>query len=193
MLLKNIIADADLFVENNVPQEVKIRWINQIIQMLYRDYPIHDKTQVIKSIVGEQYYDLPTDCTEDRLRAVIYDGYSYDYIQEWKYSQLPDNYFTIESGQIKIYPPPDKVVDIGVYYMDKPVDLTIDDLETTPGYPEDYQEALVYGLAAKLADVSGTPDQSTYNTNKMNFIVAKAKEDVKRFRQTRVKTTRILM
>jgi hypothetical protein len=149
MLLKEILEDADLLVNNALSQDQKIRYFNQVQRALFRDYPLKEEAYYFVAVPGIALYDLPPDCDEDFVISIYLDGMEYTY-------QTPNDpasgtVYTFTNGKLFIQPTPNKQVDGYIYYKSKPIDVSLTDLDKEPAFLKDFHQLYVLGLAAKFA------------------------------------------
>lgn len=191
MQLYDILQDVDLYVENAIPEENKIRWLNQVQRQLFREYPLPDQTADIPLVPGTATYDLPADCPEDRIRTVTING------NEIVYAPFRENpkygtYWTAKEGKITIGPTPtqnDKTLEI--YYLPRPAELTSDNLSAIPDFPEDYHEVLSLGCAARVARAEGQYDAANALEKQSQALAFEAATRVKRYTGEKVYVARM--
>lgn len=149
MLLKEIIEEADLYMNNALSFSQKIRFVNQVQRSLYRDYPLYEKSAFFTVVPGESLYELPVDCEPEYIINVYIDEKEYVYKTPLDSNQGRSYMFVDNS--LFIQPVPDTALDAYLYYKAKPVDLSLADLESEPPFLKDFHELLVLGCAQKIA------------------------------------------
>lgn len=138
MLLEEILEDIDLIVPNSLDVGKKIRWINQVMNQVFRDYPVPVKRAIIPVIHGQDTYDLPADCVEQRIDELLLNDERINY--------------RIIDGKIQLDVKPDgHNLSIDMLYRPRPVPITEADMEKEPDFPSDYHELLILGCAHKVA------------------------------------------
>lgn len=149
MLLKEVLEDADLLVDNALSLDQKIRFFNQVQRAVYRDYPLSEKAYYFQTISGQVQYVLPTDCDPDYIVSLFINE------KEYRYANISDenknNLFTITNGQLFIQPTPTFIYDAYLYYKSKPLDLTVGNLAEEVPFLKDFHEIFVLGIAQKMA------------------------------------------
>ena len=71
MLVRDIVADADMAVPNSVPLSTKIRWLNEVQNEVFA---VLDGPRAIAEIpltASATTYPLPQDCPPDRILEVV--------------------------------------------------------------------------------------------------------------------------
>jgi hypothetical protein len=162
MLLQEILDQIDIFVPNALPNDIKIKFINQVQRQLFRDYPATESIYRFITTEEDQLYPLPDDCPEDRIVRVVINEDDQDFIpiaEEGLYSDDAE-FWTISSGQLLINPLRDAGLVGYVYYKPRPTELSEDNLEEEPTFPEDFHELLVYGAAKRVSYALPKPDMA---------------------------------
>lgn len=149
MLLKEIVEDADLLVNNSLSITQKIRYFNQVQRELYRDYPLDEKAYYFQTVPQSTNYVLPTDCLPENIIGVYINESEYNYVTAVDVNRY--NIYTFSNGELFIQPTPQFKNDSYVYYKAKPQDVTAADLDKEVPFLPDYQEIFVLGIARKLA------------------------------------------
>lgn len=149
MNLSDILEDIDLLAPNAFAAKKKINWVNQSQRQLYHDYPMLVTKQEIVLTPGNDTYPIPADCQQAKIETFLVGDFEYVYEEV---SERPEyRTYTIIDGQFKIFPVPNQEGKAVLYYKPTPVDLTENDLEGVPAFPEDFQELLVFGGAYRVA------------------------------------------
>lgn len=153
MLLSEILGHVDTMVPNALPAAIKIQWINQIQNELYRDFPVPEGVAVFNTVMGQAAYTLPSDCPEDRIRALLINGKEYPFVPASDCDLSGETKFwtTVVTGDILINPTPDAVYKGVLYYRPRPRQLSEADMNVKPAFPEDFHEMLILGCSARVA------------------------------------------
>lgn len=152
MILSEILEQVDTMVPNALSQAIKVSWVNQIQNQLYRDYPFPEAIMQFTVNSGQSLFVLPSDCPEDRIEEVI--------INEEHYPFLPQNasidgqFCTVVAGTLMIYPEPTAVGTGYLFYKQRPTQLSATDLTVESNFPVDFHELLVLGCASRVAKTS---------------------------------------
>lgn len=149
MNLQEILDDIDTEVPNAFTNTQKVRWINDTQKRIYRRFNLPDKVDKFPTTIGIQFYPLPVNCPQDRINSVAVDNVTYDY--KGGEEEATAQFYTFVSGQIMLYPTPDKVVDVLIYHSPRPKDMSETNLTDIPEVPEDYHRLLVLGCAIECA------------------------------------------
>lgn len=149
MRVQEILEEVDLLVDNAIPTERKIRYINEIQKQTFRHFRNKTSSYFFHTMQDDSQYGLPPDCEPDNIIGLFIDDKEY-------YEKDADQYNTgrlyhIINGKMLIQPVPKTTMDCYLYYYPSPYELTMDDLQTVPSIPVDYHELLVLGCAKKVA------------------------------------------
>lgn len=149
MKLSEILEQVDVMVPNSLSPNIKIAWINQVQNHLYRDYPLSEAVAKFTVFTGESIYSLPDDCPEDRLDEVVIDDVHYPFLPS---NGEPEGKFcTIVAGSLMIYPAPLHAGIGFIFYKQRPTQFSVNDLTAESNFPMDFQELLVIGCASRVA------------------------------------------
>lgn len=193
MNLQEILTTVDTMVPNNLPIGIKVQWINHVQNQLFRDYPVPETAYTFNTVIGQQLYPLPDDCSEDRLTSLVLDGDTVPYIAPGlDYDVASETFFTLVSSLMMLFPEPIKVLPVFLYYKPRPVQLAETSLNVIPTFPKDYHELLVLGCASRVAKSMGPDQFSIAGILDSDFrdLAAKADRDLKKIRPKRVLTVR---
>jgi len=157
--------------------------LNSIISATREDYFTISATFV--TVAGTKSYTFPSDCRFIR-RMEIYDPTDPNYIikldelrwprteanSDWPFTQnqQPKRYIT-RGQQFDIYPIPDGIYNIRIYYDSKPVDLATD--ADVPTSPTDFHDMIVYWgamLAKKQNEEDDAGFASLFNARRIELI-----------------------
>lgn len=158
--LLEILTEVDDMYEasSTFTQDQKIRWVNKEIRELWKEMALDD-ILVIPTREKNAIYELPANIELEMIRSLVLDGYEYKFRDDnqglpWR------SYYRYLDGQqgevsyIGLYPVPAKDnLDITIAYWARPVDLTTADLNTVPKVRQDYLEAVIYGVIARMAKI----------------------------------------
>lgn len=153
MILQEILSQIRILVPcPDLTDTDLVNKLNNIERQLFRQLPLPDKFYRFSSTPESPYYDLPDDCTEDRLENVVIDG------EEYPKVKLDDDgpnrpFCTVILNKLYIHPNPTTAKDIYLYYLPRYGSLSASSLNAKPDLPEDYHELLVYSCAQWVAAV----------------------------------------
>lgn len=162
--------------------------LNQISRQLFRDFPLPDKIYKFTT-TAIPYYEIPADCPEDRIRCLVIDETEYEKLSP-EIQSVDYPFCTVFVGSLYINPNP-VGRDAYLYYRQRHVDLSPDNLSLVPSFPEDYHELLVYGLAKWIASIQRDVDMVNNFQAEYDEIERKAKKGLKKMGLRRVKETMI--
>lgn len=192
MNLQEILTTVDTMVPNTLPPGIKIQWINHIQNQLFRDYPVPEAIYPFRTQLGKQFYTLPEDCAEDRIKELVIGKETYPYVEQGAETNYPPERFcSIVTGTLFVHPKPDRAESAFLSYKPRPVQMTADKLEAVPSFPKDYHELLVWGCASRVAKTN--PEQlNLANVFDMDFqrLAAKADKDLRKKKQKQVTVSR---
>lgn len=193
MKLSEILDQVDTLVPNALAVSLKVAWINQVQNQLYRDYDLPDQVSSLAVTAGRANYDLPANCAEDRILRIDVNGEKLPFSTMFN-ADDDSTYWTIIDRQLVINPKPKKDVAGRIVYRPRPTPLSETDLDMEPSFPSDYQELLVLGCAVRAAKV--TPDMQNMIQlleTEFNQLAAVAKMALRRKGQRAVKVSRPFM
>jgi hypothetical protein len=153
--LSEILFQVDAMVPNALQDSIKIGWINQIQNELYRDYPVMENVFKFTTVVGEGAYTLPKNIPPDRIQYIMIGKTQYPYAALTDEETIYTHFWTtIISGDIMLYPVPVAPEEAVIYYRPRPNQLAASRPDEEPTFPEDFQELLILGCAARVARVN---------------------------------------
>lgn len=197
MNLQEILTTVDTMVPNNLSVGIKIQWLNHVQNHLFRDYPIPDTVFTFNTEIDQQIYTLPDDCPEDRITGLVIDGDTYPFVPPGVDYEMDgyvryNQFFTLVSGLLMIFPNPIQNGQAFIYYKPRPVQMKETALTAIPTFPKDYHELLVLGCASRIAKAMG-PEQvklaMVFDTD-FRELAAKADRDLKKIRPKRTLVVR---
>jgi len=184
MTLQEILDDVDSRIANSVSISKKVKWINLVQRQLFRDYPLPEAIDRFNTVPNLAVYPLPNDCAEDRITNVTVGGDKYDY--QSPNEEAHGQFWTIIVGQLMIYPTPTSVKEVMLYYRPRHNELSENNLDEVPNFPEDYHELLVYGCAERVAQVQRDVDMVNNFAASFAELAEKARRKFKKQQPRRV-------
>lgn len=176
---------------NSITVPIKVNWINQVQNQFFRDYPLTEAFYPYNIEPDQQFYKLPDDCPDDRIKTLTIDGELYPYIPQEQQTELtPERFCTIISGAFMIHPMPTKYMQGFLNYRPRPVQLTVDNPEAVPTFPLDFHEMLVFGCAARIAKAEGNTGLGAVYDNDFAQLAVKADNVLTRPKQKSVSVVR---
>lgn len=155
MILSELLIHVDTLIPNSIHIPIKIAWMNQVQNQLFRDYPTAEAVEIIDIKARREFYALPDSCPEDRIQRLVIGNKSYDYIPTPEESDgASGQFFTVTIGTILISPIPTEAGSGYLFYKPRPSTLSVDNLDAAPTFPSDYHELLVLGCASRVAKAS---------------------------------------
>lgn len=158
MILSEILEQVDVLVPNSLPPHIKVGFLNQVQNQLYRDYPFSDVATNFNVLPGESFYPLPEDFVEDRSVNLVVNDRELPFVPLFSPVGYEDTqpYWSIVQGSLFINPVPMKAGTAYLYYGKSPkqLDLTDIEAETIPDLHPDFHELYVLGCCARVARAS---------------------------------------
>lgn len=149
--------DANLLVPNSINDAIKVRWLNEIQNQLYRDFAYPNTSHSFLAERGKNLYPIPSDCSRERITSLVVGEYVYDY--RTVDQDVTEHCWTLIEGHLFIHPTPNQDESAFLNYRPAPQEMRLDMQEVEPEYPSDFHEVLVYGIATRIA-------RSQQDTNK---------------------------
>lgn len=147
MKLSEIVEDADLLVPNAFTREQKIRMANQAQRQLFRDYPLNSTVFTFSVKAGVDTYSIPANCLQENIADVLVNGQNYPFTTPGS-----SKGYQIVNDKLILAPSPYQDMTGKIYYKAALPDLTVNEWNDTPDFPEDYHELLVLGIANRIAE-----------------------------------------
>jgi hypothetical protein len=184
--VQEILDRISLLIDHELTNAQVITQLNQLSLLMFRKMPVPDKFYKFTT-TSTPYYDLPTDCAEDRIRSVIIDDIEFEMVKPE--DQDPPYYFCMVVVN-KLYVTPNTAdQEAFLYYKPRHVELVATDLTATPTFPEDYHEMLVYGAAKWIASTQRDVDLVNNFQREYDEIMRDAEKNLRKAGMKRVKET----
>jgi hypothetical protein len=183
MIVSDILLLADINVPNNLQNGIKIMLLNEMCKQLYRDYPFPDEVYPFITEDGTAFYAFPDNCIEDQVNIVKVGSQTYTYRSQ---EELNLNYsWSVVADHLSLDPVPTQAMMGYIYYKPQPTDYTEDNLDNEPMFPEDFREALVFGLSKRIAMALPDPDykKASYYSGEMDATVEMARRKLRKPRK----------
>lgn len=178
MLISDILLLADINVPNNLQSGIKIIFLNEICKQLHREYPYTDEVYPFITIADQAFYEFPANCPENGINSIQIDEQTYTF--RTREEMDVDYSWSIVADQLAINPVPKTPMLAYIYYRPQPTTFTEADLAQEPDFPDDFREALVYGISKRIAVTLPTPDLklAAYYGNEMDKLVEFARKSL---------------
>lgn len=165
---QDILTDIDERYTNTFTQPQKIRWLNQVQREMFRETALEGILH-FKTVAGLAVYNEIQNIDFDLIESVTVNDIVYTFKR--KGQKLDDyNYIKVNDDTIGLYPTPDSIMDVYVYYKRRPATITTENLTSTPVLKEDYIEILKYGVIIIMAKARG--DVALANNYVMDYELA---------------------
>lgn len=186
MNLGQILEEAKLLVppSADINDDQLVQRINQVQRKLFRELSLPDKTYRTKTTSASPFYDLPLDCTEDRIKTVLVDNQSYEKVSNQ--DEAPERFCTVAMNMLYLFPNPSNEVDLLIYYKPRYHDLSTSNTSDEPDLPEDYHELLVFGCAQWIASTQRDVDMVNNMQAEFDDLLKEAKAYFRQFSPKRV-------
>ena len=187
--VKQVLDDIQVRLPHEYDNERLFVWINETMKKIYKDLAIQEQYSFITR-KNQELYSLPEDCSIDMIDSVTMstkardDKNPYDWgnFEELK-SYLPNEKMTIKGyydgreGAIGIYPCPQDVRKIDIYYLKKPKMIT--NLDDYIELDDNYIDLVKFNVMSIIAMSGHNPDIEIANEYILlyNNLVQKANEN----------------
>ena len=186
--VKQILDDIQIRLPHEYSRESLILWINETMKKIYKDIALQDCYSFITS-AGQNVYSLPENCSIDMITSVTMSSnprtaqnpYDWGTFEEIR-SYIPDEkmnvsgYYDATEGTIGLYPVPQDVRKVFIYYLKKPKMITHEDdyIELD----DNFVDLIKYNVMSIIAISGHNPDIELANEYILlyNNLVQKANE-----------------
>ena len=186
--VKQMLDDIQVRLPHTYNQDSLFLWINETMKKIYKDIALEDCYSFITS-KGRNIYSLPENCSVDMITSVTMSSKAKtdDQQNDWGdfkelRSYIPDEkmtvsgYFDATEGMIGLYPIPQDIRKIFVYYLKKPKMIT--SLDDYIELDDNYVDLVKYNVMSIIAMSGYNPDVELANEYILlyNNLVNKANE-----------------
>lgn len=187
--VKQVLDDIQIRLPHTYTQNSLFLWINETMKKIYKDLAIQDYYSFTTSAYQE-LYTLPEDCSIDMINSMTISDkardannpYDWGGFKELK-SYVPNEkmsdpgYYDGRDGLVGIYPVPQDVRKVDVFYMKKPKMITSEDdyIELD----DNYIDLVKYNVMSIIAMSGHNPDIELANEYILlyNNLVQRANEN----------------
>lgn len=186
--VKQILDDIQIRLPHEYSPESLILWINETMKKIYKDIALQDCYSFITS-AGQNVYSLPENCSIDMITSVTISSnprtaqnpYDWGTFEEIR-SYIPDEkmnvsgYYDATEGTIGLYPVPQDVRKVFIYYLKKPKMITHEDNYIE--LDDNFVDLIKYNVMSIIAMSGHNPDIELANEYILlyNNLVQKANE-----------------
>ena len=187
--VRQVLDDIQVRLPHTYTQNSLFLWINETMKKIYKDLAIQDYYSFTTS-ANQELYVLPEDCSIDMINSVTisdkardqYNPYDWGGFKELK-SYVPNEkmtesgYYDGREGLIGIYPVPQDVRKIDIFYMKKPKMVT--SLDDYIELDDNYIDLVKYNVMSIIAMSGHNPDIELANEYILlyNNLVQRANEN----------------
>lgn len=187
--VRQVLDDIQVRLPHEYDNERLMLWINETMKKIYKDLAIQEQYS-FTTRANQELYVLPQDCSIDMINNVTMstkarnqdNPYDWGNFEELK-SYLPDEQMTVKgyydgrSGAIGIYPVPQDVRKIDIYYLKKPKMVT--NLDDYIELDDNYVDLVKFNVMSIIAMSGHNPDIELANEYILlyNNLVQKANEN----------------
>ena len=187
--VRQVLDDIQVRLPHTYKQDSLFLWINETMKKIYKDLAIQDYYS-FTTAVGQELYVLPEDCSIDMINSITisdkardqYNPYDWGGFNELK-SYVPNEkmsdpgYYDGREGLIGIYPVPQDVRKVDIFYMKKPQMIT--SLDNYIELDDNYIDLVKYNVMSIIAMSGHNPDIELANEYILlyNNLVQKANEN----------------
>lgn len=179
--VQQLLTDIDIRFPNAISDEQKIYWMNRVQAEIFQDAKHEAPPYYFSLAESASFYELPSDCeTEDIIKALMETSLASGEFRLIPYREFASTdsvassevFYTTFNNAIYLNPVPTATtagVKVYLYYYKSPAEINTSSLSSSPDLDKNYQDLLVYGVLAKVAqanlDVSMANNYiSEYNT-----------------------------
>lgn len=186
--VRQVLDDIQVRLPHEYTEDSLFLWINETMKKIYKDLAIQDQYS-FTTRASQELYSLPENCSIDMINNVTISSKarsqenSYDWgdFEELR-SYLPEEkmtvkgYFDGREGSIGIYPVPQDVRKVDIYYMKKP--QMVNDLDDYIELDDNFIDLVKYNVMSIIAMSGHNPDVELANEYILlyNNLVQKANE-----------------
>lgn len=187
--VRQVLDDIQVRIPHTYTQDSLFLWINETMKKIYKDLSLQDYYS-FTTAAGQELYSLPENCSIDMINSVTisdkardqYNPYDWGGFNELK-SYVPNErmtepgYYDGREGLIGIYPVPQDVRKVDVFYMKKPKMVT--SLDDYIEIDDNYIDLVKYNVMSIIAMSGYNPDIELANEYILlyNNLVQRANED----------------
>lgn len=188
MTTQEILEKIKLLIDTDLTDAQLIGQMNELSKKLFRKFVLPESIYKFET-TSIPYYELPADCSEDRIRCVVVDDQ--EYLKVSPEVQHPPAYFcTVLLGSLYVSC---NITgkDAYLYYRPRPVMLSTLNLSEVPNFPEDFHDLYVYDGARFAAMPQRDTDLINAFQSEYNDIFEDAQKSLKKMGLKRAKETTI--
>jgi len=163
-----IIEDISIRLPHEYDEKTLFRWINETMKKIYKDLAIQSQYSFLTR-ENQQLYSLPEDCSIDMISYATkstkarnhdnpYDWGEFNQLHSYlpEENMIEEGYYDGREGLLGLYPCPNDVRKIDVYYLKKPKMVTSDTdfLELN----DNYIDLVKYNVMSIIAMSGHNPD-----------------------------------
>lgn len=163
-----IIEDISIRLPHEYDEKTLFRWINETMKKIYKDLAIQSQYSFLTR-ENQQLYSLPEDCSIDMISYVTkstkarnqdnpYNWGEFNQLHSYlpEENMIEEGYYDGREGLLGLYPCPNDVRKIDVYYLKKPKMVTSDTdfLELN----DNYIDLVKYNVMSIIAMSGHNPD-----------------------------------
>ena len=187
--VRQVLDDIQVRLPHEYTEDSLFLWINETMKKIYKDLAIQEYYSFNTS-EGRELYSLPEDCSIDMINSVTisekarsqdnpYDWGNFKDIKSYLPNEKMDvpGYYDGREGLIGLYPMPQDVRKVNVYYMKKPQMVT--NLDDYIEIDDNYIDLVKYNVMSIIAMSGHNPDVELANEYILlyNNLVQKANEN----------------
>lgn len=171
--VKQVLDDIQTRLPHDYSQESLFLWINETMKKIYKDLAIQDY-YTFTTRAGQKLYSLPENCSIDMISYVTrsnkartqdnpYDWGGFKELKSYlpEENMLEEGYYDGREGLLGLYPCPQDVRKIDVFYWKKPKMITSSD--DTIELNDNYIDLVKYNVMSIIAMSGHNPDVELAN------------------------------
>lgn len=186
--VRQVLNDIQVRLPHEYTEDSLFLWINETMKKIYKDLAIQDQYS-FTTRAGQELYSLPENCSIDMINSVTisskarsqenpYDWGNFEELRSYlaEEKMTVKGYFDGREGAIGIYPVPQDVRKVDIYFMKRP--KMVNDLDDYIELDDNFIDLVKYNVMSIIAMSGHNPDVELANEYILlyNNLVQKANE-----------------
>lgn len=187
--VRQVLDDIQIRLPHEYEEKTLFQWINETMKKIYKDLAIQEYYSFTTS-AGRELYTLPEDCSIEMINGITistkakdgtnpYDWGEFEQLRPYMPHQKMSSpgYYDGREGLLGLYPVPQDVRKVDVYYRKKPKMIT--SLDDYIELDDNYIDLVKYNVMSIIAMSGHNPDIELANEYILlyNNLVQKANEN----------------
>lgn len=193
--VKQVLDDIKIRLPHEYKDESMFLWINETMKKIYKDLALEEQYS-FTTAKNKQLYSLPENCSIDMITSVTISTKARNMSNPYEWGNFIElksylsnekmtmqGYFDGREGAIGIYPTPNDVRKVDIYYMKKPTMIT--NRDDFIEIDDNYVDLVKFNVMSIIAMSGHNPDTELANEYILlyNNLVQKANENKNELQQ----------